>query len=157
VIEVSTQQMRLLHAIARQAGETHEHIRDRAAAQFDLTSLTELSSDQARVLIDTYKGIVNPPEPPQPTRFNFGTLPKRVEKKPAAETPKPVAQAVPAPPIAPQPSAASRSSGGIGQFTTGPAPKPTFHLQPKPSRAPVPSFNPDPYFKIDPELAKIPW
>jgi len=38
--------MRLLHAIARAGGEGHERIRDRAATLFDLTSLTELSSDQ---------------------------------------------------------------------------------------------------------------
>jgi hypothetical protein len=136
MIETSTREMRLLHAIARQAGETHEHIRDRAAALFDLTSLTELSSDQARVLIDSYKTIV---------------------KKAAALPSKPVAQAVPETPVAPPPSAASRSFGGIGRITTGPAPKPTFLLQPKPTRAAVPTFNPDPHFKIDPELAKIPF
>jgi hypothetical protein len=45
-------QMRLLHAVARQAGEAHDHIRDRAATLFAIDSLTELSNDQARLLID---------------------------------------------------------------------------------------------------------
>ena len=51
----SQEQMRMCHAIAREAAEErHEHIRDRAAAMFGVTSLTELEMSQMRALIDVY-------------------------------------------------------------------------------------------------------
>ncbi len=36
----STGQMRLLHVMAKQAGEDHGHIRDRAAIEFGIDSLS---------------------------------------------------------------------------------------------------------------------
>jgi hypothetical protein len=134
VIGASPGQQRLLHAIAREAGEAHDHIRDRAATLFSIDSLTELSSDQARQLIDVYSDIVNPPPPPQPTRFDFGRLPKRVAQKPAAAASEPAKAHVPA---------ATRSTGGIGRI-------PPAVAKPKP-------FKFDPKHGIDPSLEEIPW
>jgi hypothetical protein len=81
-----------LHAIARDAAdERHEHIRDRAAAMFGVTSLTELDMSQMRMLIDVYTQMLKP-EPTTPVvmgRGAFAGLPKRVTPTPAPAPPKP--------------------------------------------------------------------
>jgi hypothetical protein len=91
-IPASPEQMRLVHAIARDAAkERHEDIRDRAARMFGVDSLTELDMDQMRALIDVYAQMLKP-EPAAPVvmgRGAFGGLPKRVNPKPAVESPKP--------------------------------------------------------------------
>jgi hypothetical protein len=89
----SPEQVRMLHAVARDAAdERHEHIRDRAATMFGVTSLTELDIDQMRQLIDVYAKMLKP-EPASPVvvmgRGAFGGLPKRVNPSPAVEAPKP--------------------------------------------------------------------
>lgn len=82
-IGASAAQRGLLYALAGQCGEAHPHIKDRAARQFGLESITELTSAQAAHLIRTYQDILTPPEPIKPTRANFLGLPKRCAK-PAA-------------------------------------------------------------------------
>jgi hypothetical protein len=48
VTEAFTGQMRLLHVVAKTAGENRDHIRDRAARMWGLESLKELTMDQGR-------------------------------------------------------------------------------------------------------------
>jgi hypothetical protein len=77
---------------AKQAGENHDMIRDRGARLWDLTSLTELTMDQARQLIEIYDDLIKPPEPSPPVvmgRGAFGGLPKRVTPSPAAAPSRP--------------------------------------------------------------------
>jgi hypothetical protein len=111
MIKASQAQLAMLHAVAKTAaGENHQHIRDRAARMFDLTSLTELTMDQARELIELYQALIKPPEPPAPVvmgRGAFGGLPKKVAAKVAAAVAKPATPSAesrvpprPAPPVA---------------------------------------------------------
>jgi hypothetical protein len=93
MISISPEQMRLVHALARQCGEGHEHIRDRAASKWDIGSLKDLTMAQARVLIDEYQSEITPPAPVQPPerpRFTFASLPKKAAAKPAGHVSKPV-------------------------------------------------------------------
>jgi hypothetical protein len=105
-IDASPEQMRMLHAIARDAAdERHEHIRDRAAAMFGVDSLTELDMSQMRQLIDVYAKM-RKPEPVKPHvagRGAFAGLPNRVSPKPAVEAPKPVVRVSVAPKVLPAP------------------------------------------------------
>lgn len=98
MIGASAAQRKLLYALAAKCGEKHEHIKDRAAA-IGLMSIADLTSEQAGFLIREYQDLITPPPPPQPTRANFGNLPKRVVK-PAAQPSKP-ATPVSAAPIKP--------------------------------------------------------
>ena len=136
---ISVEQMRLLHALARQVGEGHEYVRDRAAAVWDIGSLKELTVAQARQLIDEYQAEIKPPKPPEPasiTRFHFGSLPKRVAAKAVAQPPKPVTQ----------------SSADLGMPPIGkPVPNPA-DSKAKPG---LPLFAAR--LGIDPEMEKIPW
>jgi hypothetical protein len=93
-IGASTAQMRLLHVLARDAGEDHAHIRDRAATEFCIESLTELTDQQARHLIQLYQAILKPPVPVTAVaRSSFFSLPKLVAKPAAAAPSKPVTPA----------------------------------------------------------------
>jgi hypothetical protein len=106
IIGASPGQMRLLHVKAKQAGESHEHIRDRAATEFGIESLTELTMEQARQLISIYDDLINPPEPVVATvsgRGMFAGLPKRVAPKAAPAPVQPVVRVSVAPIIPPAP------------------------------------------------------
>jgi hypothetical protein len=88
----SPEQMRMVHAIARDAAEErHEHVRDRAARMFGVTSLTELDMDQMRQLIDVYKMMKPERAPPVMVmgRGALGGLPKRVTPVKPDVAPKP--------------------------------------------------------------------
>jgi hypothetical protein len=103
-IGASAGQMRLLHVKAKQAGENRDMIRDRGARLWDMTSLTELTMEQARELIEIYDDLINPPEPAAPVvmgRGAFGGLPKRVTPTPAVEAPKHVVRVSVAPKVLP--------------------------------------------------------
>jgi hypothetical protein len=131
--------MRMLHAAGKQAGRSHADIRDDGNAQFGITSLTELETWQASVLIDSYLKESQPPDPPAPpprlSPFG-GHLAKRVDKKAPMEAPKPV------------PSAASRHPALVMPPVGKPVPSPA-SSSPGPCRPHIPA--------IDPELEKIPW
>jgi hypothetical protein len=136
---ISPEQMRKLHAVAKQAGEGHDHIRDRAATLWDIGSLKDLDSVQASHLIDVYQAEIEPPKSPAPApipRFNFGSLPKRVEKKAAAAASRPV------------PAAASIHPALVMPPVGRPVPSPATNKPSRPRR---------PNIAIDPELEKIPW
>jgi hypothetical protein len=90
MIGASPAQMRLLHALARDAGEDHAHIRDRAATEFGIESLTELTDQQARQLIQAYQAILTPPVPVTPVARTSFRLPQRIAKPAAAAPSKPV-------------------------------------------------------------------
>jgi hypothetical protein len=101
----SPEQMRMVHAIARDAAEErHEHIRDRAATMFGVTSPNELDMNQMRALIDVYAKMLKP-EPAPPVlvmgRGAFGGLPKRVTPTPPVEAPKPVVRVSVSPKVLP--------------------------------------------------------
>ena len=113
MIGASPGQMRMLHAVAKQAGESHEHIRDRAATEFGIESLTELTMEQARQLISTYNDINHPPEPVVATvsgRGAFAGLPKRVAPKAARAPVQPVVRVSVAPKILPAPPPKPRTT-----------------------------------------------
>ena len=95
MIGASAQQRGLLYALAKQCGETHPHIKDRAAA-IGLMSIADMTSDQAAYLIRTYQDLITPPVPATPTRSNFAGLPKRVQK-PGVQPSKPAMPASAAP------------------------------------------------------------
>jgi hypothetical protein len=103
-IDASPEQMRMVHAIARDAAdEGHEHIRDRAANMFGVDSLKDLDMAQMRQLIDVYAQMLKP-EPPPPVvagRGAFAGLPKRVTPTPAAPPSKPAVRVSVAPKILP--------------------------------------------------------
>jgi hypothetical protein len=92
-IDASPEQMRMVHAIARDAAkERHEDVRDRAARMFGVDSLTQLDMNQMRQLIDVYAQMLKP-EPAPPVvmgRGAFGGLPKRVNPTPAPAPSRPV-------------------------------------------------------------------
>ncbi len=98
--DASPEQQRMLHAVARTAAdEKDEHIRDRAAGLFGLTSLTRLTMSQARQLIDIYQKMLPPLETPKPRAMGSGAFvgfPKRVAK-PADPAPSEAAMVVSAP------------------------------------------------------------
>jgi hypothetical protein len=104
MIKASPEQLRMVHAIARDAAdERHEHIRDRAAAMFGVDSLTELDMAQMRQLIDVYAKMLKP-EPPADMvtgRGAFAGLPKRVTPKFDPEPAKPIVRVSVAPIIPP--------------------------------------------------------
>ena len=128
----SRAQIGLIYALARQIGEGHPHIKDRAARQFDIGSMTELTDDQARRLIQQYQALINPPAPVAAAgRFNFGGLPKRVAKPAAWAPAKPVT-----------PSAAS----------VAPATAP-----PSPVKKPVHNFAPSLKVARGGGIEEIPW
>ena len=146
----STRQMRLLHVVAKTAGENHDHIRGRAARLWGLESLEDLTMDQARQLIEVYNDIINPPEPPASMvsgRGAFAGLPKFHNKKPAPAPSKPAklqcAQ------IATETEPRSLSPSGSKPELT--VPKPTWHLKKA-------AHNFDPNLKIQRGgVEEIPW
>jgi hypothetical protein len=130
----STGQMRLLHVKAKQAGEDHEHIRDRGCRLFGIHSLTELTSDQARQLINDYDELISPPAPVAVLGrgTSFGSLPKFVNKKVAAAPAKPLQSAqIAAAPVVLR-NGVPRIGTPPGHGGPSPAAHPSFLMKKKP-------------------------
>jgi hypothetical protein len=133
--EISAGQMKLLHVLCKESGISHDELSASAKRSYRVSSLKDLSFEQAGEMIDGLTPAeAKPVAPPKPQHYRFPRLPF-IGPKPAAtvQPPRPAAPAVTAP---------ARRPFGAKPPINPPVPKPV--VKPEPVRIRLPSDPPRP-------------